>query len=163
MNSELYVYVLIFLALMLVMSNLDKILGLIPKENLSNYILRPGLLSRSETNFYKAFVEYKKDDNPVFAKVRLADIFSPSGKGKAYMSDFNRISEKHVDFLVCDRESMHPLYAIELDDISPLSEKAAKHDDFKDRLFAQAGLKLVRVQAKRDYSKEYLDGLFGGL
>ena len=160
MDSKYYIYILIFFALVLVMSNLDKILSRFPKENLSNYKLKPALLSRAELSFYKAFLEYKKDDTPVFAKVRLADIFVPDSKGKTYMSDFNRISAKHVDFLVCNRETMKPLYAVELDDKSHLSDKTQKRDDFVNKLFTQTGLKLVRVQARKDYSMEYLDGLF---
>jgi hypothetical protein len=144
------------------MSNLDKILGLFPKDNVANYKLNPALLSRAEIVFYKALLEYRKDDNPVLVKVRLADIFSPSGKGKTYLSDFNKISAKHVDFLICDKDTMRPLYAIELDDKSHLNEKAKKRDDFVDKLFAQTGLKLVRVQARKDYSSEYLERLFGG-
>ena len=163
MNTQVYIYIGIFLVLIIIMSNLDKVLGLFPKENLSSYKLQPALFSKAEINFYRAFMEYKKDTNPVFAKVRLADVFSPSGKGKAYMSDFNKISAKHVDFLVCDKETMKPLYAIELDDKSHLSEKAKKRDDFVGKLFAQTGLALVRVQARKDYSDTYLDELFSVL
>jgi hypothetical protein len=107
-------------------------------------------------------MDFKKDDNPVYVKVRLADVFTPSGKGKSYMSDFNRISSKHVDFLVCDKATMKPIYAIELDDKSHLSEKSKKRDDFVDKLYTQTGLRLVRVQARKDYSDTYLEGLFSG-
>lgn len=161
MNTQIYIYIGIFLVLIIIMSNLDKVMKRFPKENLSSYKLKSGLLSRAEINFYKAFMEYKKDDNPVFVKVRLADVFAPSGKGKSYVSDFNRISAKHVDFLVCDKETMKPLYAIELDDKSHLSEKVKKRDEFVDKLFTQTGLSIVRVKARKDYSEAYLDGLFG--
>ena len=162
MNTQIYIYIGFFLVLMIILSNLDKVMKHFPKENLSSYKLRPGLLSRAENNFYRAFIEYNKGDNLVFAKVRLADVFTPSGKGKSYMSDFNRISAKHVDFLVCEKESMKPLYAIELDDKSHLSEKVKKRDDFVNKLFEQTGLALVRVQARKDYSEAYFEGLFSG-
>jgi hypothetical protein len=160
MDNQLYIYALVFLVLIIILSNLDKILGLFPKDTASKYKLKQGLMSRAEINFYKAFCEYKKDSNLVFAKVRLADIFAPEATGKSYLASFNKISAKHVDFLVCDKDTFAPLYAIELDDKSHRSAKSMNRDEFVNNVFSQTELKLIRVQARKDYSKAYLDGLF---
>ncbi len=160
MDNKLYVYALIFIGLIAVLPNLEKILALFRKESVSKYKLKQAVLSRAELNFYKVFMNYKKDDSLVFCKVRLADLFSPAASGKNYLAAFNKISAKHVDFIVCDKETAKPLYGIELDDKSHQSTKVKERDKFVNEVFSQAGLRLVRVQARRDYAQVYLDGLF---
>jgi hypothetical protein len=160
MDNQLLVYALIFLAIVATLSNLDRILKFFPSDKIAKYKLKQNVLSVAEIKFYKAFMEYKNDDNIVFSKVRLADIFSPAVSGKHYMAAFNKISSKHVDFLVCSKKTTKPLYAIELDDKSHQSAKVIERDDFVNKLFAQTELKLIRVQARMEYTKAYLDGLF---
>lgn len=160
MNNQLLIYVVIFAVVAIAFSNLDKMLKFSRKDTLSKYKLRQGLLSKAEINFYKALLDYKKDSNPVFAKIRLADIFTPEASGKGYMASFNKISAKHIDFLVCDKDTLKPIYAIELDDKSHLTEKAKKRDEFVNGVFSQTDLKIIRVQARKDYSDAYLDNLF---
>jgi hypothetical protein len=54
----------------------------------------------------------------VFAKVRLADLlYLPKGT-QGRQAAFNRIQSKHVDFLLCSKDAVRPLLAIELDDSS---------------------------------------------
>ncbi len=163
MNNKIYIYALIILGLLAILSNVEKILGLFFAGNPSKYKLKKDFLTAAETNFYKSFIDYKKDDNPVLIKIRLADIFSTVTTGKERMRDFNRISQKHLDFLVCDKNTLKPLYAIELDDKSHRSEKVQKRDEFVEGIYEQTGLKLIRVQARKDYTEAYLGSLFGRL
>jgi predicted RNA-binding Zn-ribbon protein involved in translation (DUF1610 family) len=58
----------------------------------------------------------------------------------------------HSDFLLCDKQTMKPLCAIELDDSSHTSDKAKQADAKKDKAFASAELPLFRFPAKRAYS-----------
>ncbi len=160
MDNRLHIYALILIGLIAILPNLDKILKLFAKDTVSNYKLREAVLTKAELRFYKAFKAYKNDSNPIFCKVRLADIFTPIANGKNYMPAFNKISAKHVDFIVCDRETAKPLYAIELDDKSHLSAKVMERDKFVNSVFSQTSLKLIRVQVKKEYTTAYLNGLF---
>ncbi|MCK5128407.1 MAG: DUF2726 domain-containing protein [Clostridiales bacterium] len=125
------------------------------------YKLKESILSKSETVFFKSFSEYYKKDHIIFTKVSLKDIFyiGPGTEGN-YMKHFSRISQKHVDFLICSKDTCKPIFAIELDDISHNSKKVREKDEFKNNTFETAGLLLIRIKAKKEYTKKYLDEYF---
>lgn len=56
----------------------------------------------------------------VFGKVRVADVLSvrKSSDRRAWRRAFNRISSKHVDFVLCDQKTLMIVAAVELDDRS---------------------------------------------
>ena len=56
----------------------------------------------------------------------------------------NKINRSHIDFVLCDPQTMRPLAAVELDDKSHDSEKARQRDETKDKACQAAGLKLIR-------------------
>ena len=87
----------------------------------------------------------------VCPKVRLTDVFSLPKDIKGRQALWNRISQKHVDFVLCDAATMKPLFAVELDDSSHKFEKAKARDEFVNRVFADASLPLLRFPAKRGY------------
>ena len=95
----------------------------------------------------------------VFAKVRLLDIFYLDEKNKNYQTIFNKISRKHVDYLICDTITAKPIVAIELDDSSHLKEHRIERDIFVNGIFDTAGLSLVRVPINERYNVEYLHSL----
>ena len=94
------------------------------------------------------------DKYRVFLKVRLADLIEiPKGASKSSrQSALNRISRKHVDFVVCDKNDLSILGVIELDDQSHKSAKRRKRDSFLDSALNSAGLPIVRIRAQNTYS-----------
>lgn len=64
---------------------------------------------------------------------------------------FNRISAKHLDFILCDPQSCAVKLAIELDDASHDSAKRQARDTFLDAACQSAGLPLLRIRAARGY------------
>lgn len=84
----------------------------------------------------------------IMVKVNLADVFfSPTGDHTAR----NRISQKHVDFLLCDPQTLRPMLGIELDDSSHQRAARAERDRLVDSVFASAGLPLVHFPARAAY------------
>ncbi len=123
------------------------------------YRIRDDFLSPAEFSFYRVMVYTVGDQVFIAPKVRLADIFFiPHGK-KNY-ADQNRIGQKHVDFLLCDRETMKPLAGIELDDSSHQRAKQQARDEFVNQTFKAAGLPLERVSVKRGYTSEEIRAQF---
>lgn len=134
------------------------------------YKTRDDFLSSAEKSFYLTLKTFINEKAVICPKVSLKDIFFVSkigdnGAGKDYMKYFGQISQKHVDFLLCDLQSMKPLCGIELDDSSHAKEKRVARDEFVDRVYANAGLPLVHIPLKQGYSvndlKEILDCLAG--
>ncbi len=129
----------------------EKIAELLP------YRVRDDFLSPAEFSFYKVLSNLVGNHLTIQSKVRLADIFfvSRPNKNRPY---FGKISQKHLDFLVCDPVTMKPLFGIELDDASHQRSDRQERDEFVDRVFQDAGLPLLHFSVQRQYtSREIAD------
>ncbi len=118
------------------------------------YVRRPYLLTPAEYSYYKVLHQVLDPAHIVLVKVRLADLFDVKDgleKGQR-QSAVNRITRKHLDFILCDRTTCVPLLAIELDDASHGREDRKTRDQFVDGLCRSSGLPLVRQPAQRGYS-----------
>lgn len=114
------------------------------------YRRRDDFLSPAERSFFGVLQQVIGDRGVLLAKVRLADLlFVPKGDGDTGFR--NRISLKHVDFVLCHPKTIQPLAAIELDDSSHSTAKQQEKDQFQDEAFAAAELPLLRFTARRQY------------
>lgn len=114
------------------------------------------ILTNNEYSFYIALKPLMDSHSFLICpKVGLKDMFEPLGYGRDRMSNWGRISQKHIDFLICDN-SLRPVFAIELDDRSHSLPETKKSDAFKDALFRQAHIPLYRVPAAMSYNQEYI-------
>jgi hypothetical protein len=85
------------------------------------------------------------------SKVRLADVFFVA-RPNENAAAFNRIAQKHIDFLVCHPVTMKPLLGIELDDQSHKQNNRQERDGFVDQVFLTAGLPLLRFPVQAEYN-----------
>jgi len=137
---------------------LGSILGLLgirpvapPSDESLPYRTRDDFLSPAELSFYRALSAAVGAQVHICPKVNLADVFFVV-KPNENMSARGRISQKHVDYLLCHPQSMKPLVGIELDDSSHSRADRQERDALVDGVFAAAGLPLVRVPAAASYS-----------
>jgi len=114
------------------------------------YQLKGHFLSPAELSFYHVLSSIIAPKITVCPKIRLADIISVSRK-KEYYTYFNKISSKHIDFLLCQADTMQPILAIELDDSSHNRQRRQERDEFVNKAFKAIGLPLVRFPAQRAY------------
>ena len=122
-----------------------------PPDKSLPYRQRDDFLSAAELSFYRALSAAVGTQAHVCPKVNLADIFFVV-KPNENQSARGRISQKHVDFLLCDPQSMKPLAGIELDDSSHTRADRQDRDALVDAVFAAASLPLVRITAAGSYS-----------
>lgn len=121
------------------------------------YRMRDDFLSPAEHSFYQLLKRAAGDKVTVCPKVNLRDLFlAAAGSGSGGLSAANRISQKHVDFLLCQSSDMKPVAAVELDDKSHSRIDRAQRDLFVDGVFHAAGLPLIHVEAERSYSTREL-------
>jgi hypothetical protein len=120
----------------------------------AQYQIRGPLLSAAELGFYRVLREAVPKTVAVMSKVRVADIVTPKGNKntKAWWMSFNAVSAKHVDFLLCDAESMLPLAIVELDDKSHRVASVLEKDKAKDIRIESSGLKVIRFTCQASYS-----------
>ena len=123
------------------------------------YKVSKRFLSESEHSFYLVAKKVLGEHYMVCPQVSLSAVFIVTTH-RSFWSDFHRISQKRVDFIVCDALTMQILFGIELDDSSHQRPDRVERDDFVNHVFQFAGLPLVRVKAKNTYSTGDLEGLF---
>ena len=115
------------------------------------YRLRDDFLSPAEFSFYKVLSSVTGTRLTIQSKVRLADIFFVA-RPNENASYFNKIAQKHLDFLVCDSVTMKPLFGIELDDASHKRNDRQERDEFVESVCKVAGLPLLRFPVQREYN-----------
>jgi len=117
------------------------------------YRIRDDFLSPAELNFYRVLRLAVGDWAAICPKVSLGDLFyAKSGEHRTNVTYRNKIARKHVDFLLCDPQSMRPLLGIELDDTSHRRATRQERDRFVEQVFAAAGLPLQRVPVRGSYN-----------
>lgn len=109
------------------------------------------LLSKAEFSFYRVLQQVVGERWVICPKIGLGDLLLVQKGTQQWQSWRNKIDRKHVDFVLCDPQTMKPLVVIELDDVSHKSESAKQRDADKDRALMAAGLPILRVPAQRTY------------
>ena len=107
------------------------------------------LLTKNEWNFYKGILPICSENNlHIIAKVRLADLVEIE-KGldkKQWQKYFNKIQNKHIDFVLCNPENLKVIALVELDDKSHNRQDRIERDNFINKLCQKVGYRLIRVK-----------------
>ena len=119
----------------------------------NSYRLAGPLFSPAERSFFGILQQAFSEEYVVFGKVRVADILLPEkGLNKSqWQTAFNKISSKHFDFVLCTKDDLKIIAALELDDKSHRSKKAQNRDSLLNNVCESAGFPLVRFPAKKGY------------
>lgn len=119
------------------------------------------LLTPTEKQFYQELMEAMPRKYAIWAKVRIADLVTPTEtyRSREWLYDFNRIKAKHVDFVVIRVEDCKVMRLIELDDDTHLRASRIRRDEFVDQILWEAGFKLIRVRADEASRKLFIDTL----
>lgn len=119
-----------------------------------SYRKREGLFSSAERSFLGVLNQAVGEKAIVLGKVRVADVIEPE-KGPSrsdWQKSFNKISAKHFDFLLCNRNDLSLLCVIELNDSSHNSKKRKNRDAFLEAACQSADLPLIQITAKSTYN-----------
>ena len=111
---------------------------------------RKSLLSPAELAFYNVLKDVLGDRFVILLKVGVRDLVEITNR-EVNQAAFNRVAAKHVDFVLCDQVTLHPLVAIELDDSSHYQRDRADRDAFINELFRVIGVALIRHRVQMAY------------
>ena len=81
----------------------------------------------------------------LFVKVRLLDLAEPRPHHRKYQLYLNKVSAKHVDFVVCSAKS-EPRLVIELDDFTHDTPSRQARDEFVDTVLESCGYGVVHTR-----------------
>ncbi|MBK8091035.1 MAG: DUF2726 domain-containing protein [Verrucomicrobiaceae bacterium] len=103
------------------------------------------LLTPTEARFHACLEQISQHRCRIQVKPRLADVFQHA---KGDLSGFNKVSQKHVDFLICRNDDWMPMLGIELDDDSHERKDRKERDMFVNALFALTNIPLLRIHVR---------------
>jgi hypothetical protein len=114
---------------------------------------RGPLVTDAELRFYRVLQAAVGGSWSVFTMVRLADLVKVRKDVAEAQVWRNKTFGKHVDFVLCDNDSLNVCLAIELDDASHRRKDRQERDAFVNQALASAGLPLLRVPVTQEYDK----------
>jgi hypothetical protein len=128
------------------------------RSTLFPYHRKATLFSPAERSFLGVLERAVGNHYRIFGKVRIADVVETKRglSGSHRQGAFNRINAKHFDFLLCDKQSLSVVCAIELDDKSHQRSSRQQRDAFVTELCRNVGLPLLRTRASKGYSVQEL-------
>jgi len=118
------------------------------------YRVKDNFLTAPELKFYSVLCSAVGPKAVVCPKVGLKDFLFVSKHGEDYMKYLRKISQKHIDFLLCAPDTMRPVCGIELDDSSHERQKTKARDEFVEKVYRDAKFPLVRIKTKASYTAE---------
>jgi hypothetical protein len=154
MNNFLEFSVLPVLLLIVLLVVLVSLLIMTIKPNRLHYKKQDALFTKAEINFLKTLENIVTNPSvAIFGKVRIADIITPqkTTNSKGWWRLFAKISAKHVDYVLCDKNDYSVICVIELNDKSHNTTKAKQRDAFVRKAYQSAGIELVEIKASRYY------------
>jgi len=112
------------------------------------------LFTPAERSFLGVLEQAVGEKVNIFGKVRVADAITPN-KGMSrsdWQKAFNKISGKHFDYLLCNKNDLSILCAVELNDSSHNSRKRKDRDVFLEGACEAANVPLIQITAKSAYN-----------
>jgi len=158
---ELFLFQIFLLALIAFsIKNLPEIIRLfsrsrsryIPQANFP-YIKKNYLLTEAEHRFFIALQKAITNQYYIFPQIHLANLLYIPKRTRNWQSYFNRIIQKSVDFVICEKEYLSPILAIELNDSSHNLPNRIERDHFVETALQEGGLPILSVLAlsNQDY------------
>lgn len=119
------------------------------KKNYNTY-QKAQVLTEREKNFYETIrLIAEKHNLNVSAKMRLADIVNVSDdiqkQSSLWRSNFGKISQKHIDFALQDKNNLEIKLLIEIDDYTHQRADRIERDKFVDSVCKQANIPILHL------------------
>ena len=161
-NTYLLVIVALIIIVIAAVSKLSKSANQtrkVFKNNTYSYTAKDSLMTRTETEFFVKLERAVSERYYVFPQVHLSSLLDHHVKGQEWKSAFWHINGKSVDYVLCDRQTLRPTYAIELDDYTHDKADRRERDAEVERIFEEAELPLIRFRNKDVSEAEIIKSL----
>jgi len=155
-NTTLIVIVVLGACLLAGFKELSRRRGKVADESATErmpYAMKNSVLTKNEYALYQTLKPIAAEQGlDLLVKVRLADFLYVQKGTEKYQTWLNKITSKHIDFLLCDK-NIKPLLAVELDDSTHDRPSRAERDSFVDEVYRTIGLDVLHA---RGYKAEGL-------
>jgi hypothetical protein len=126
-------------------------------SELLSYCQKERTMNSSEQALYINLQQILSDRFIVLSKVRLEDFIDVDTRGLSrneWWGQRGKIKSRHVDFLICDRNTTRPILAIELDGSSHQNANRIERDNFIDKLYTSIHLRVEHIRVGSDFVQE---------
>lgn len=127
------------------------------KKTQYKYQAKQYYMTASENDFFRILEKVAGDRYYIFPQAHLSKLLSEKVIGqdwKAQKAAFRHINGKSVDYVLCDRQTLKPVYAVELDDYTHNYSSRKERDIEVERIFHSAGIPLVRFNNYKSLSED---------
>lgn len=152
----LVIFILIIVIIVKFILNIFKKTDVLEPQFKHAYLKKEYLLTKTEVQFFRLLEQIVKDQYYLFPQIHLASLLQVKSDERNRIGYFNRIIRKSVDFVICDKEYLKPLLAIELDDESHYRSDRQERDQFVNQALNSVGLKSLRIRVASSYNFEEL-------
>lgn len=129
------------------------------QNNIYAYTAKSSVMTRTESEFFIKLDHAVKERYYVFPQVHLSSLLDHKVKGQEWKYAFSHINGKSVDYVLCDRVTLEPTYAIELDDYTHDRKDRRQRDIEVERIFDGVNIPLIRFSDKNISGEEIIRAL----
>lgn len=147
-----FLILIILIAVLVILTAKLKLRG--QNGQLFPYTKNPSLFSPAERSYLGVLDNAVGSDYRVFGKVRVADVISVKSISdrRAWGRAFGRISAKHFDFVMCNKDDLSVVAVIELNDKSHQKRRRQERDKLLAGICAEVKLPFIQITAQPAYS-----------
>lgn len=109
---------------------------------------KASIATSSELQFYRKLLVITRDQFDIVPQAHLSVFLDEKTVNKESYWKWARghLNAKSVDFLICDKQTLRPLFVIELDDSSHQEDERQERDKWLEELLQKAEMPLVRFK-----------------
>lgn len=142
------------------LSNKNNIIEI--KKSIYDYRAKQYFMTKSESEFFQMLDKVAGDRYYIFPQAHLSAILDHKIPGQNWKYAFRHINGKSVDYVLCDRNTLKPVYAVELDDYTHTYSDRQERDYEVERMLQSAGIPLVRFNDyislnQEDIAKRFIE------
>ena len=103
-------------------------------------------MTQAEAAFYDRLLNIAGNRYYIFPQIHLSSLLTNQTKGRYWKAAFQRINRTSVDYVLCNKQTMRPVYAVELDDVTHDTAERRVRDEGVNKMLQSVNMPLVRFR-----------------
>ncbi len=152
---------ILYIVLLILIGTLLRLLIRKPAKTSTFHYTSRNPLTPRESAFFKRLESAVGQDYYIFPQVHLSSLANHAVQGQNWKAAKSHIDRKSLDFVLCEKTSLTPVLAIELDDPTHKLPERMHNDRVKEGILYEINLPLLRINANDIPDENTLSGEVG--
>lgn len=131
----------------------------VKNKKVFQYTAKDCFMTATEKDFFQKLYKVAGEKYYIFPQAHLSSILNHKVTGQPWKGAFSHINGKSVDYVLCDKTTLKPVYGVELDDYTHEYSNRQERDKEVERMFQCANIPLVRFSSA-NVSEEEIENKF---